>query len=74
VRDFAQAADDLGYMHLTAFDQIVRLGKASRPDWRYVHDADDLVYEVFVLSGFLAAATRRIELVTGVPAHRGARL
>jgi L-iditol 2-dehydrogenase len=59
VRDFAQAADDLGYMHLTAFDQIVRLGKASRPDWRYVHDADDLVYEVFVLSGFLAAATRR---------------
>jgi len=66
VRDFAQAADELGYAHLTAFDQIVGLGRASRPAWRYVHDADDAFHEVFVLLGFLAAVTRRIELVTGV--------
>jgi probable F420-dependent oxidoreductase len=66
IRDFAQAADDLGYAHLTAFDQIIGLGRASRPDWRYVHDAADAFHEVFVLFGFLAAVTRRIELVTGV--------
>jgi len=66
VRDFAQAADELGYAHLTAFDQVVGLGRASRPAWRYVHDADDAFHEVFVLLGFLAAVTRRIELVTGV--------
>lgn len=66
IRDLAQAAEDLGYAHLTAFDQIVGLGRASRPDWRYVHDAGDAFHEVFVLFGFLAAVTRRIELVTGV--------
>jgi probable F420-dependent oxidoreductase len=66
VREFAQAADDLGYAHLTAFDQIVGLGRASRPGWRYVHDAGDLFHEVFVLLGFLAGVTRRIGLVTGV--------
>jgi probable F420-dependent oxidoreductase len=66
VRDFAQAADDLGYAHLTAFDQIVGLGRGSRSDWRYVHDAADAFHEVFVLFGFLAAVTRHIELVTGV--------
>ena len=66
VRDFAQAADELGYAHLTAFDQIVGLNKASRPDWRYVHDAADMFHELFVLFGYLAALTERIELVTGV--------
>lgn len=66
VRDFAQAAEELGYTHLTAFDQIVGLNKASRPDWRYVHDAEDMFHELFVLFGYLAALTERIELVTGV--------
>jgi probable F420-dependent oxidoreductase len=66
IREFAQGAEALGYAHLTAFDQIVGLGKASRPQWRYVHDAADMFHEVFVLLGFLAAVTRRIELVTGV--------
>jgi alkanesulfonate monooxygenase SsuD/methylene tetrahydromethanopterin reductase-like flavin-dependent oxidoreductase (luciferase family) len=66
IRDVAQAADEVGYAHLTAIDQIVGLGRASRPDWRYVHDAADPFREVLVLFGFLAAITRRIELVTGV--------
>ena len=66
IRDFAQAAEDLDYTHLTAFDQVVGLGRGSRPGWRYVHDAGDAFHEVFVLFGFLAAVTRRMELVTGV--------
>ena len=66
VRDFAQAADELGYTHLTAFDQIIGLNKASRPNWTYVHDAEDMFHEIFVLFGYLAAVTRKIELVAGV--------
>jgi probable F420-dependent oxidoreductase len=66
VRDFAQAADDLGYTHLTSFDQIIGLDKKSRPDWKYVHDAEDMFHELFVLFGYLAAVTRKIELVTGI--------
>jgi hypothetical protein len=49
IRDFAQASDDLGYAHLTSFDQIVGLDKKSRPDWKYVHDAEDMFHEIFVL-------------------------
>jgi probable F420-dependent oxidoreductase len=66
VRDFAQAADDLGYTHLTSFDQIIGLDKKSRPDWKYVHDAEDMFHELFVLFGYLAAVTRKIEFVTGI--------
>ncbi len=66
VRDFAQAADDLGYTHLTSFDQIIGLNKKSRPDRKYVHDAEDMFREIFVLFGYLAAVTRKIEFVTGI--------
>ncbi|TPW32249.1 LLM class F420-dependent oxidoreductase [Martelella alba] len=66
IRDFAVIADELGYTHLTAFDQIIGLNKHSRPDWTYVHDAEDMFHELFVLYGYLAAVTKKIELVTGV--------
>ncbi len=66
IRDFAVTADELGYTHLTAFDQIIGLNKASRPDWTYVHDAEDMFHELFVLFGYLAALTKNIEFVTGV--------
>jgi len=66
IRDFAITAEELGYTHLTAFDQIIGLNKASRPDWKYVHDAEDMFHELFVLFGYLAAVTKRIEFVTGV--------
>lgn len=66
IREFAVTADKLGYTHLTAFDQIIGLNKASRPDWTYVHDAEDMFHELFVLFGYLAALTEKIEFVTGV--------
>jgi probable F420-dependent oxidoreductase len=66
IRDFAQAAEALGYAHITAFDQVIGLNKASRPGWKYVHDAEDMFHELFVLFGYLAAITSRVELVTGV--------
>ena len=66
IRDFAQAAEALGYAHITAFDQVIGLNKASRPNWKYVHDAEDMFHELFVLFGYLAAITSKVELVTGV--------
>ncbi|HXP78257.1 MAG TPA: LLM class F420-dependent oxidoreductase [Stellaceae bacterium] len=66
IRDFAEAAEALGYAHITAFDQVIGLNKESRPNWKYVHDAEDMFHELFVLFGFLAALTSRVELVTGV--------
>jgi probable F420-dependent oxidoreductase len=66
VRDFAETAEGLGYTHITCFDQIVGLNRASRPDWTYVHDAEDMFHEILVLFGYLAGVTTRIGLATGV--------
>jgi probable F420-dependent oxidoreductase len=61
VRDFAQAAEDLGYSHVLAYDHV--LG-ARREGFGFT-DAHPF-HEPLVLFGFLAAITSRIELVTGV--------
>lgn len=67
VRDFAQAAEDLGFHHLVAYDHVVGAVHADRepPLWGPYTEADAF-HEPFVLFGFLAAATRRLELTTGV--------
>lgn len=60
VRDYAQAAESLGYTHLEAFDHVV--GEHSGPG----EYAGRLWREPFVLFGYLAALTTRIELATGI--------
>ena len=66
VRDFAQTAEGLGYSHLLVFDHVLGAGLARRPGWRGAYDADDSFHEPFVMFGYLAGLTERIELVTGV--------
>jgi len=66
IKDFAQTAEGLGYTHLLVFDHVLGAGLARRPDWRGAYDAEDSFHEPFVLFGYLAALTTRIELVTGV--------
>jgi probable F420-dependent oxidoreductase len=64
VRDYAQAADELGYSHLIAFDHVLGADPTNRPGWqRYTHKS--LFHEPFVLFGYLAALTK-LELVTSV--------
>jgi len=67
VREFAQAAEHMGYHHLAAPDHVLGANTASRPDWpadrttseHYFHDP-------FVLFGFLSACTQRMEFSTQV--------
>ena len=66
IRDFAQAAEELGYHHLLAYDHVVGVNPASRPGWRPPYTYKDTFHEPFVLFGYLAGLTKRIELVTGV--------
>lgn len=66
IRDFAQAVEALGYGHLCVFDHV--LGAHSRHFTtiapRYTHL--DAFHEVFVLLGYVAAATTSIMLMPGV--------
>ena len=66
VRDYAQAVEGLGYTHLLVYDHVLGAGTANRPGWTGPYTDKTLFHEPFVLFGYLAAVTQRIELVTGV--------
>jgi probable F420-dependent oxidoreductase len=67
IREYAQTAEGLGYDHVLVFDHVLgahpdRFEGRFRPP--YTHATP--FHEPFVLFGFLAAATERIELTTGI--------
>lgn len=66
IRDFAQAVEGAGYDHLLIFDHVLGAdgNRTDRPRGPYTHETP--FHEPFVLFGFFAAVTTRIELVTGV--------
>ena len=66
VREYAQAAESLGYDHIIAFDHVLGANAASRPNWSGVYSHTDSFHEPFVLFGYLAAVTERIGLVTSI--------
>jgi probable F420-dependent oxidoreductase len=66
VRDFVQAAEDLGYAHLIVFDHVLGADVAHYPGWQGPYTHRDMFHEPFVLFGYLAALTQRLELVTAV--------
>ena len=68
IRDYAQAAEGAGYHHLLVFDHVLG-GKLERFDKlgrRPPYTDETPFHEPFVLFGYLAAVTRRLELVTGI--------
>jgi probable F420-dependent oxidoreductase len=66
IRDYAQAVEAMGYTHLLAFDSVVGVNPDRPGGWDSQFTYRHAFHEPFVLFGFLAAVTRRIELVTGV--------
>lgn len=67
IRDFAQTAEGLGYSHLVVYDHVLGADHAGRePKLTGPYTERDAFHEPFVLFGFLAAVTERIELATGV--------
>jgi probable F420-dependent oxidoreductase len=66
VRDYAQAAEALGYSHLLVYDHVLGASTEHRPNWAGAYSAKHMFHEPFVLFGYLAGITSRIELVTGV--------
>ena len=65
-RDYAQAVEALGFDHLVVFDHVLGANAGSRPGWSGAYRHTDSFYEPFVLFGYLAGVTERIELVTGI--------
>jgi probable F420-dependent oxidoreductase len=66
LREFVEAVESLGYAHVMLYDHVLG-ASADRPGgWRGPYTEKDAFHEVMVATGFMAAITTRIELVTGV--------
>lgn len=68
IRDWAQAAEALGYSRIVAFDHVLGAQRSGREALlaQLPYDESTPFHEPFVLFGYLAALTARIELATGV--------
>jgi probable F420-dependent oxidoreductase len=66
IRDYAQAVESMGYTHILAFDSVIGANPDRPGGWDSPYTYRHAFHEPFVLFGFCAAVTRRIELVTGV--------
>lgn len=65
IRDFAQAVESLGYDHLLIYDHVLGADTSNRPGW-LAYTTEDMFHEPFVLFGYLAGCTQRLELTTGI--------
>ena len=67
LRDYAQAAEDLGYDHLLAYEHVLGAQPGDHhPGWSGVYNYQTTFHEPFVLFAYLGAITSRIEFVTGI--------
>lgn len=65
IRDYAQAVEAMGYDYLLVYDHILG-ANPDRPDGWSGYTFHDPFQEPFVLFGYLAGLTQRLELVTGI--------
>ena len=66
VRDYAQAAEALGYEHLLVFDHVLGADASKREEWNRPYSHVDTFHEPFVLFGYLAAITEKLQMTTGI--------
>src|SRR5215468_4655899 len=66
VRDYAQAAEALGYAYLVAPDHVLGANPATDHGGRRVGTTASAYHDPFVLFGFLAGCTQRIGFAVGV--------
>jgi probable F420-dependent oxidoreductase len=64
IRDWAQAAEALGYAYIEMPDHV--FGATARDGWMPLYNEKHAFHETFVTLGFLAAVTQKIRLSTGI--------
>ncbi len=66
IKAYAEAVEGMGFTHILVFDHVLGANPARPGGWKGPYTYRHGFHEPFVLFGFLAAATRRVELVTGI--------
>ena len=67
IRDYAQAVEAMGFDHILVYDHVL----GAHPDrfegsFRPPYNHESIFHEPFVLFGYMAAFTSKIEFVTGI--------
>jgi probable F420-dependent oxidoreductase len=66
LRDYAQAAEGLGFAHLVAPDHVLGVNPAADQSGRRVGTTATAYHDPFVLFGFLSGCTQKIGFAAGV--------
>ena len=66
VKAFGQAAESLGYTHISSFDHVVGANLENRPNWTRRYSVASEFHEPFVLFGFLAGVTENLGFSTSI--------
>ncbi len=66
IRDYVQAAEDLGYSHLIAYDHVLGADTRFHEEWSGGYALNDMFHEPLVVFGYMAAITKTLELVTAI--------
>ena len=66
IRDFAQAAEDLGYTHLLAYDHLLGANPDREGGWSGPYTYTDPFQEPLTLFSYLAGLTERLSFISGI--------
>src|SRR5256885_12629861 len=66
IKAYGEAVEGMGFTHVLVFDHVLGANPERPGGWKGPYTYRHAFHEPFVLFGFLAAATRRVELVTGI--------
>jgi len=65
IREYIQAVEQLGYVHLVAYDHVLGADRSTRAEWKGPYDASSLFHEPFTFFGWVAALSK-LELAPSV--------
>lgn len=66
IKDFAQAAEDLGYHHLLAYDHLLGANPNRPGGWSGPYTYTDPFQEPLLLFSYLAGLTQGLSFITGI--------
>src|SRR5882672_3039514 len=66
IKDYAQAAEGLGYDYLLVYDHVLGAHPGREPKLTGPYTHEHPFHEPMVLFGFLAGVTKRLQLTTGI--------
>ena len=66
IKDFTQAAEDLGYNHVLAYDHVLGANPDREGGWSGPYTYNDPFQEPLTLFSFMAGFTEVLEFITGI--------